>query len=209
MTSILTVLFGVPQSQYAAIAFIISCIVCTTIIIINNNNISLYDKLIIVFIAFIISIPGVALTFLQLTCIVTGAGIKNTQWWCNIYAWILSIIIIFYSLCLIISVFIPISNNKNSVIYNTKINNCNKSNNLNNNFNNRYKDTFADIDIINNLIKASSSNINTGNTSNLVGTAGNLGNAGNVGNIGTTDSNLLPFEYNDQLTFADILNNSR
>ena len=194
MTNILKILFGVPQSQYAAIAFIISCIVCTTIIIINNNNMALYDKFIIIFIAFIISLPGVALTFLQLTCIVTGAGANNTRWWCNIYAWVLSIIIIFYAICLIVSVFIPINNYKS--IDNSNEKSIVKSNNI-------YKDTFADIDIVNNLIKASSSNINVGNTGNIVGTAGNLGNAGN------TDSNLLPFEYNDQLTFADILNNSR
>ena len=194
MTNILKILFGVPQSQYAAIAFIISCIVCTTIIIINNNNMALYDKFIIIFIAFIISLPGVALTFLQLTCIVTGAGANNTRWWCNIYAWVLSIIIIFYAICLIVSVFIPINKYRFNDKYIEK--SIVKSNNI-------YKDTFADIDIVNNLIKASSSNINVGNTGNIVGTAGNLGNAGN------TDSNLLPFEYNDQLTFADILNNSR
>ena len=200
MTNILKILFGVPQSQYAAIAFIISCIVCTTIIIINKNNMSLYDKLIIIFIAFIISLPGVALTFLQLTCIVTGAGANNTRWWCNIYAWVLSIIIIFYAICLIVSVFIPINNYKSNDNSNEK--SIVKSNNI-------YKDTFADIDIVNNLIKASSSNINVGNTGNLVGTSGNLGNAGNTSAIGATDSNLLAFEYNDQLTFADILNNSR
>ena len=200
MTNILKILFGVPQSQYAAIAFIISCIVCTTIIIINKNNMSLYDKLIIIFIAFIISLPGVALTFLQLTCIVTGAGANNTRWWCNIYAWVLSIIIIFYAICLIVSVFIPINNYKS--IDNSNDKSIVKSNNI-------YKDTFADIDIVNNLIKASSSNINVGNTGNLVGTSGNLGNAGNTSAIGATDSNLLAFEYNDQLTFADILNNSR
>jgi hypothetical protein len=181
--NIIKILFGVPQSQYAAIAFIISCIVFTTVFVLNNSNITLSDKIVIIFIAFIVSVPGLALALLQLTCIVTGAGANNTQWWCNIYAWILSIIIIFYSICLIVSVFIPLNTYNN--IFNIS---------ANNKLNNIHKDTFADINIVNNIIKGSSSNINTINP--------NI-NSDNVG------SNLLPFEYSDQLTFADILNNSR
>ena len=175
VSSISKILFGVPQSRYAGIAFMISCILFIAAIILIRNKLQLYDRFLIIFTVLLISIPGVALAFFKLTCIVTGTGPNNKYWWCSLYAWIYSAIIIFYSICLIIYALIPLTNNKDTIV-----------------------DTFADIDTVNNLIRASSSNINNISSSNINTTTGS--------NI---DPNFLPFEYSDQLTLADILNNSR
>jgi hypothetical protein len=49
---------------------------------------------------FLTSLPSLALTLFQLTCLVTGAG-KN--WWCSAYAWVLCAMAIFYAGMLIVA----------------------------------------------------------------------------------------------------------
>jgi hypothetical protein len=50
----------------------------------------------------LISLPAIALSLFQLTCIVIGSGKNNKFWWCNTYAWVLTGLIIFYSINFII-----------------------------------------------------------------------------------------------------------
>ena len=48
------------------------------------------------------------MSLFELTCIVTG-GNYNTRWWCWLLAWVLSVMIIFYCIMIIISLFISMS----------------------------------------------------------------------------------------------------
>lgn len=49
------------------------------------------------------------MSLFELTCIVTG-GNYNTRWWCWALAWVLAIMIIFYCVMIIISLFISMTN---------------------------------------------------------------------------------------------------
>ena len=110
LTNIQNIFFGVPQSRYAALALLLSLIIVYTIIIFDNDASPISSKFKHVFIILLISLPGLALAFLQLTCIVTGAGTNNNKWWCNIYAWLLCILIIFNALCFVTVVLISVKN---------------------------------------------------------------------------------------------------
>ena len=48
------------------------------------------------------------MSLFELTCIVSG-GNYNTRWWCWLLAWVLSIMIIFYCIAIIISLFLSMS----------------------------------------------------------------------------------------------------
>ena len=48
------------------------------------------------------------MSLFELTCIVTG-GNYNTRWWCWLLAWVLAVMIIFYCIMIIISLFISMS----------------------------------------------------------------------------------------------------
>lgn len=119
--NIFDVFFGVPQSRYAAVAVIFSVIIAAIVIIYDNNtptstskpSLTLTNKIQYVFIVFLMGLPSVALAFLQLTCIVTGAN--NNKWWCNAYAWLLCIFIVFYALCIIIAAIFSIRKKDNFV----------------------------------------------------------------------------------------------
>lgn len=97
MNSLLNIFFGVPQSKYAGIAVLISIVLVSIILLFSEES---SNKFTMFLILLLISLPSIALSLLQLTCIVTGS--KNKYWWCNIYAWILCGLIIFYAIYFII-----------------------------------------------------------------------------------------------------------
>ncbi len=73
------------------------------------------------------------MSLFELTCIVTG-GNYNTRWWCWALAWVLAIMIIFYCVMIIISLFISMTNYDmaneriNEDIANNKIDDANANN---------------------------------------------------------------------------------
>ena len=101
MTNFASVFVGVPQSRYAALAILLAIIVVSLVILFSKDTIPVGQKLGFVFLVFLVSLPGIALSLFQLTCIVTGAGFKNKRWWCSSYAWIISAMMIFYAILLI------------------------------------------------------------------------------------------------------------
>jgi len=105
--SVLTSIFiGVPQSRYAAIAILLAIASIALIILFRKGprNVSTSSKLWIIAMMFFVSLPSLAMALFQLTCIVTGAGAKNSRWWCSAYAWIVSALVIFYSGLLILAI---------------------------------------------------------------------------------------------------------
>jgi hypothetical protein len=103
MSSLASVFMGVPQSRYSAIAVLLSMAIVGLMVIFGNDGIPSSQKFMMVVLVFLISLPSLALSLFQLTCIVTGAGFKNQRWWCSGYAWLLSAFIIFYSVLLVVS----------------------------------------------------------------------------------------------------------
>jgi hypothetical protein len=119
MTNLASVFFGVPQSRYAALAILLAIVVVALAIIFGDSPVPMSQKFGFVLMVFLISLPGLALSLFQLTCIVTGAGFNNKRWWCSIYAWVLSAIMIFYAVLLVIAAVMSFSSkNKESFIDN-------------------------------------------------------------------------------------------
>ena len=95
-------LIGVPQSKYAGIAIIVSLFAVALAVLLGKEAVPLSQKFIMVLAMIVLSLPAIFLTLVEVTCLVTGAGMKNQRLWCSLYAWILSGLIILYSVLLII-----------------------------------------------------------------------------------------------------------
>ena len=101
MNNFLSVFVGVPQSRYAALAIVFAMIVVSLVILVSKDTVPVGQKFGFIFLVFLVSLPGLALSLFQLTCIVTGAGFKNKRWWCSLYAWVIAAMMIFYAVLLI------------------------------------------------------------------------------------------------------------
>ena len=126
MSEIANIFFGVPQSRYAALAILLAIVVVALTIIFGNSPVPMSQKFGFVLMVFLVSLPGLALSLFQLTCIVTGSGFKNQRWWCSVYAWVLSAIMIFYAVLLVIAAVMSLSS-KNKETF--KLNNAHFTNN--------------------------------------------------------------------------------
>lgn len=97
------VFIGVPQSKFAAIAVFLAIAFIAFAVLIGKEPIPMGQRFMFILILFLVSLPGLLLTLFQLTCLVTGAGLKNQRWWCSLYAWIGSVLIILYSVILVVA----------------------------------------------------------------------------------------------------------
>jgi hypothetical protein len=108
MTNFSDVFLGSEQSKYAGVALFITILIICISILLTSSKIAIEQRILFVLFILIISIPSILMTLFELTCIVTG-GNYNTRWWCWLLAWVLSIIIIFYCIMIIISLFISMT----------------------------------------------------------------------------------------------------
>jgi hypothetical protein len=124
ITNFSDVFLGSEQSKYAGVALFITILIICISILITSSKIAIEQRILFVLFILIISIPSILMTLFELTCIVTG-GNYNTRWWCWLLAWVLSIIIIFYCIMIIISLFISMTSYDmaNERISNDMINN--------------------------------------------------------------------------------------
>ena len=107
-TNISDVFLGSEQSKYAGIALFITILIICLAVIFTSSKIPIEQRLVFVIFILIISIPSILMSLFELTCIVTG-GNYNTRWWCWLLAWVLAVMIIFYCIMIIISLFISMS----------------------------------------------------------------------------------------------------
>lgn len=105
----LNLFIGSAPSKYAAIAIFAAIVVVSLTMLLGKEPVPLGQKLAMVLLVFLISLPGILLTLFQMTCIVTGAGFTSKdsplgkRWWCSLYAWIISVLLIVYSVFLIVA----------------------------------------------------------------------------------------------------------
>ena len=109
MNNLVSVFFGVPQSRYAALAILLAIIVVSLSILFSKDTIPVGQKFGFILLILLVSLPGLALSLFQLTCIVTGSGFRNKRWWCTAYAWIISAVMIFYAIVLVFAAVMSIS----------------------------------------------------------------------------------------------------
>jgi hypothetical protein len=105
----LNLFIGSAPSKYAALAIFAAVIIVSLTMLFGKEPVPLGQKLAVVLLIFLISLPGILLTLFQMTCIVTGAGFISKdsplgkRWWCSLYAWIISVLIIVYSVFIIVA----------------------------------------------------------------------------------------------------------
>lgn len=107
-TNLSDVFLGSEQSKYAGVALFITILIICLSILFTSSKISIEQRIIFVIFILIISIPSILMSLFELTCIVSG-GNYNTRWWCWLLAWVLAIMIIFYCIAIIISLFLSMS----------------------------------------------------------------------------------------------------
>lgn len=111
--ALLDIFIGVPASKYAGLAILVALLVVAVVILASKDAVPLSQKFSVVLLLFLLSLPGILMTLFQLTCLVTGAGFKReSRWWCNWYAWILSALIILYSIMIITVAVFSMSSDK-------------------------------------------------------------------------------------------------
>jgi len=107
------VFIGAPQSKYAAFAIILA-IVCVSIsILFGKESMPIGQKIGAILLLVVVSIPGVLYSLFQITCLETGAGLKNQRWWCSLYAWLITAVLIVYSVLLIAVAVLSVVTGKN------------------------------------------------------------------------------------------------
>lgn len=97
--AILDIFVGVPQSKYAGLAVLTSLLVVSVAILIGRDSMQMSQKFAFVMLIFLVSAPGLLMTLFQITCLVTGDS--KGKWWCGAYSWIVSALIIIYSVMLV------------------------------------------------------------------------------------------------------------
>ena len=98
--SMLQPFIGSPQSRYAGLAILVAVFAVSLAILFGADVMPLSQKFFFILLIFLLSTPGILLSLLQLTCLVTGAG--NNRWWCSAYSWLMSLFVIFYSILVVV-----------------------------------------------------------------------------------------------------------
>jgi hypothetical protein len=96
-----SVFIGVPQSKYAGVAVLLALIAASVSILFGKYEMPLVQKIGAILLLVVVSIPGILFSLFQVTCITSGAGSRNQRWWCSTYAWIISVLVILYSVLLV------------------------------------------------------------------------------------------------------------
>ena len=108
-TNLSDVFLGSEQSKYAGIALFITILIICLAILFTSSKIPIEQRIVFVLFILIITVPSILMSLFELTCIVTG-GNYNTRWWCWALAWVLAVMMIFYCIMIIISLFISMTN---------------------------------------------------------------------------------------------------
>jgi hypothetical protein len=115
MPSLTSVFVGVPQSKLAGVAIMVAVIVVALSILFGREPIPMTQKFVIVLVMFLLALPAILLSLFQINCLVTGAGFTNQRWWCSLYAWVISIMVVFYCVMLVVVGLLSYSDDKKVV----------------------------------------------------------------------------------------------
>lgn len=104
MASTLTkAIIGSTQSKYAAVAIFTTILIICIAFLIAENDISISKKIISIITILLLALPGILLSLVQLTCMVTGGTLNSKTWWCGVIAWVTTLFVILYSIMIIIA----------------------------------------------------------------------------------------------------------
>jgi hypothetical protein len=99
---------GAPQSKLSGIAILVAIIAVFISILFSKDGMAVTQKVGMAFIFLLICIPIALYNLFQITCIVTGSGVN---WWCGLYAWAITVIIlIFVAILIVAAIYVMVSN---------------------------------------------------------------------------------------------------
>lgn len=93
---------GSDQSKYAAMAIVIALVAVAFTVLFSKEKIPIGQKLVIVVLMFLLSLPAMLFSLFQITCLVTGTGFRNSKWWCGAYAWFITVLVIIYAIVIVV-----------------------------------------------------------------------------------------------------------
>ena len=82
----------------------ITVLVLCVSILVMQTDVPIGKRLLGVLFMVLITVPGVVLSLIELTCLVTGGSWK-TNWWCWLLAWIIAVIVIVWCVIIIATAF--------------------------------------------------------------------------------------------------------
>ena len=103
---------GTPQSKVSGVAIILIIFVLFISLIFSKDNTPVAEKIGMAFIMLFICIPIVLYNLFQITCLVTGKGTNGETWWCGVYAWFITAIILMFSVFIIVVIIYLMATNK-------------------------------------------------------------------------------------------------
>jgi hypothetical protein len=108
------IFFGSTQSQFTAYAILAAIIAICITILLTRTDLTLGNKLLLVFFVILTLVPSIFLILFEITCMVTGGNDKQ-RWWCWAYAWIIAVFIIIYCIFIIIISFTSLFTYNNAI----------------------------------------------------------------------------------------------
>ena len=90
---------GVPQSRWTGYAILAAIIAVALAILFGKDQIPIGQRVLVIVIMFLLSLPTIALVLFQITCLVNGTS-KGP--YCGWYAWIVAALTIIYCILIIV-----------------------------------------------------------------------------------------------------------
>lgn len=106
--ALLDAFVGVPQSKVAAFAIMVAFAVMALAIVLGDISVPPSYRLLTVVFMIVMSIPSILITLVNITCAVSGSA--GGKWWCDIWAWVLTGFVAFYSILLVVAAMMVMSN---------------------------------------------------------------------------------------------------
>jgi len=101
-SKLVNAVIGSTQSKYAAIILSITVFLLCLSILFMESDYTLGKKLFAILLILLMLLPGLILTLVEITCIVTGAQ-NGKNWWCSLLAWVIAIFIFIYCIMIIVT----------------------------------------------------------------------------------------------------------
>lgn len=96
-------IIGSTQSKYTGFAVFLTLLLLCVTILIMETDVPLGKRFLGVFFILLMVLPGILLSLVELTCIVTGTS-KGENWWCSLLAWVIAVFTILYCLLVIYTI---------------------------------------------------------------------------------------------------------
>ena len=101
-SKLVNAVIGSTQSKYTAMVLSVTVLLLCLSILFMESDYTIGKKLFAILLILLMLLPGLLLTLVEITCIVTGAQ-NGKNWWCSLLAWVIAIFIFIYCVMIIIT----------------------------------------------------------------------------------------------------------